>query len=148
MAFQIRELTVSDFFAWLGLFEGYSEFYSSETTGDKVLRVWQWLTDAENSLTGVLALDDDGTPLGLAHYRTVPDTLSATNGLYLDDLFVSPAARSRGVGRALLAHVQTVATDRNFSRVSWITGPDNTQAQKLYDDVATRTDWVTYELEA
>ncbi len=148
MAFQIRVVAERDFFEWLALFEGYSQFYSSEPTDEKVLRVWHWLTDAENSLTAAVAVDETGSFLGFAHYRTVPDTLSATNGLYLDDLFVSDQARSRGVGRALLAHVQAVAAEQNFSRVVWITDPDNDRAQLLYDDVATRTAWVTYELEA
>jgi ribosomal protein S18 acetylase RimI-like enzyme len=148
MSFHVRELTERDFFDWLGLFEGYSAFYSSDPSDEKVLRVWQWLSDADNSLTGVVAVDDDGSFIGFAHYRTVPDTLTATNGLYLDDLFVSANARSHGIGRALLTHVQSVATARNFTRVAWITGPDNERAQLLYDDMATRKDWVTYELEA
>jgi len=147
MSVQVRPLGDKDFFPWLGLFEGYSEFYESELTDEKALQVWSWIIDKNHPLTGAVAVDDDGGFVGFAHYRAVPHTLSATMGLYLDDLFVVPDARGAGAGRAIVDFVKRYAADHNLHRLQLITAADNATAQILYDQVGTRTDWVTYEIE-
>ncbi|TFD55151.1 GNAT family N-acetyltransferase [Cryobacterium frigoriphilum] len=146
MSVQVRPLGGKDFFAWLGLFEGYSEFYENELTDQKALQVWSWIIDKNNSLDGAVAVNEAGDFVGLAHYRTVTRTLSATMGLYLDDLFVAPDARGAGVGHALIAFTKGYAAERGLTQISLITAADNETAQALYDTVGTRTDWVTYEI--
>jgi ribosomal protein S18 acetylase RimI-like enzyme len=148
MSVQIRPLGDKDFFAWLGLFEGYSEFYGSELTDQKALQVWSWIIDKNNSLDGAVAVNDAGDSVGLAHYRTVTRTLSATMGLYLDDLFVVADARGEGVGHSLIAFTKAYAAERSLSQIRLITAADNETAQALYNTVGTRTDWVTYEIDA
>ena len=147
MSIKVRALGDKDFFSWLGLFEGYSEFYKSALTDEKALQVWSWIIDKNHVLAGAVAVNDEGDFIGFAHYREVPNTLSATRGLYLDDLFVVPESRSTGVGRALIEFAKQYATEHHLSTLAWITAADNVEAQRLYDDVATRTDWVTYEIE-
>ena len=147
MSIRVRALGDKDFFSWLGLFEGYSEFYKNELTDQKALQVWAWIIDKNESLTGAVAVDDDGRFVGLAHYREVPNTLSATRGLFLDDLVVTPESRSTGTGRALIEFAKEYAAQHRLTTVQWLTAADNEPAQRLYDDVATRTDWVTYEIE-
>jgi GNAT superfamily N-acetyltransferase len=147
MTTQVRTLGDKDFFSWLGLFEGYSEFYQSELTDEKALQVWSWIIDRNHVLTGAVAVDDEGAFIGFAHYREVPNTLSASRGLYVDDLFVVPDSRRSGVGRALIEFAKDYAKGKKLSTMAWITAADNEDAQHLYDDVATRTDWVTYEIE-
>jgi ribosomal protein S18 acetylase RimI-like enzyme len=146
MSVQVRALSDKDFFSWLGLFEGYSEFYESELTDEKALQVWSWIIDKNHVLTGAVALNDAGDFVGLAHYRAVPDTLSATHNLYLDDLFVVPDARGTGTGRALIDFAKGYAAEHRMSQISLITAADNATAQRLYDDVGARTEWVTYEI--
>ncbi len=72
--------------------------------------------------------------------------LDGSKGLYLDDLFVVPDARGAGAGTALLEELRTIAKDRGLSVVRWITAKDNQEARKLYDRVAEKTKWVTYDL--
>ncbi|GAB3130592.1 GNAT family N-acetyltransferase [Glaciibacter psychrotolerans] len=146
MSVQVRTLGDKDFFSWLGLFEGYSEFYKSELTDEKALQVWSWIIDKNHPLEGAVAVDGDGTFVGFTHFRIVPDTLRATNGLFLDDLFVSDETRGAGVGRALINHVRDYAATHKLSGIQLITAADNTTAQRLYDDMGTRTEWVTYEI--
>ena len=148
MSVQVRPLGDKDFFAWLGLVEGYSEFYESELTDQKALQVWSWIIDKNNSLDGAVAVNDAGDFVGFAHYRTVPRTLSGTMGLYLDDLFVASDARGAGVGHALIAFTKAYAADKRLSDIRLITAADNETAHALYDSVGTRTDWVTYEIDA
>lgn len=146
MSVAVRPLGGKDFFSWLDLFEGYSEFYESELTDVKALQVWSWIIDKNHPLTGAVAVNDEGDFVGFAHYRAVPHTLSATTGLCLDDLFVKADARGAGVGRAIMDFVKRYAKDHKLNRIRLITAADNATAQILYDQVGTRTDWVTYEI--
>ena len=63
------------------------------------------------------------------------------------DQFVAPAARSNGVGRALLQWVIDISVARKWSGLQWLTAEDNTDARRLYDRVGKATSWVTYEVE-
>ena len=58
-------------------------------------------------------------PAGFALFFHNYSTFLAQRGLYLEDLFVKPAYRGRGVGRALLEHLAAVAVDRNCGRFEW-----------------------------
>ena len=130
------------------MFESYCRFYETELDDAKALIVWNWLRDEHNPLQAALAVDEGGTPVGLAHFRQVPSTLTATNGLYLDDLYVVEEHRGNGTGRALIAFVHARAAEIGHAGVAWITAADNEPAQRLYDTLATRTSWVTYEMDA
>ena len=107
--------------------------------------MWSWLHDEGHETRGLVALVD-GVPLGLAHYRTFARPLSASHGLFLDDLFTSADARGRGVASALLTRLAEIARDENATVVRWITAGDNATARSLYDHVSTQTPWVTYDL--
>jgi len=146
MSVIVRPLGDKDFFAWLGLFEGYSAFYQSELTDQKALQVWSWIIDATNDLDGAVAINDDGDFVGFAHYRRVPRTLDGDLALFLDDLFVAEDARGQGTGTALLEFTKGYARDHHLAEIQLLTAPDNATAQVLYDKYGTRTDWVTYEI--
>lgn len=142
----VRRVRDDEFFTWLDLYSGYGEFYETPVTDERALLVWSWVTDSEHSLEAYFAVDDDGTPIGLAHAREFARPLDGSTGLYLDDLFVVPDARGGGAGTALLEALRAVAKERGLSVVRWITAKDNQQARRLYDRVAEKTKWVTYDL--
>ncbi|MGI9825187.1 N-acetyltransferase family protein [Agromyces sp. Marseille-Q5079] len=148
MTHEIRRANEDDFFGWLPLFEAYCRFYETELDDAKALIVWNWISDEHDPLQAALAVDEEGTPVGLAHYRVVPDSLSATRGMHLDDLYVDESVRGAGVGTALIRFVHERASEVGSGGVSWITAADNESAQRLYDELATRTSWVTYEMGA
>ncbi|MFF2495287.1 GNAT family N-acetyltransferase [Agromyces sp. NPDC058064] len=148
MTNEIRLAGDDDFFGWLPLFEAYCTFYETELDDAKALIVWNWLRDEHNPLQAALAVDEEGTPVGLAHFRQVPETLSATFGMYLDDLYVVDAQRGTGTGKALIEFVHARAAEVGHGGVAWITADDNATAQQLYDRIAKRTSWVTYEMDA
>jgi GNAT superfamily N-acetyltransferase len=146
MTIEVRPVRDGDFFAWLELYSKYAEFYETELTDQKALVLWSWLTAPEHEELGFVAVDGDRL-VGLAHVREFARPLEGDRGLYLDDLFVLEDERGAGVGRALIEYVRALAEERALGVVQWITAQDNTSAQRVYDAVATRTSWVTYEID-
>ena len=90
---------------WDELYAGYARFYRTEQTAKMRDRVWSWLHDESEALEAFVAEDAEGGLVGLAHFREFHRPLSATRGGFLDDLFVTPAARGSGAG--LDVHVGT-----------------------------------------
>lgn len=146
MTASVRRVEDNEFFTWLDLYVGYGEFYETPVTDEKALLVWSWISDPQNELEAYFAVDEEGTPIGLAHVREFVRPLDGSKGLYLDDLFVSPDARGAGAGSALLEAARESAKERGLSVVRWITAKDNETARRLYDKVAEKTKWVTYDL--
>ena len=75
-------------------------------------------------------------------------TWDGVAGIYLEDLYVRPAFRRRGLARELLATLARVCVDNGYSRLSWAVLDWNTDAIALYDSVGGRpqTDWITYRV--
>ena len=63
--------------------------------------------------------EEDEKPIGFALYFTTFSTFLCKPGLYLEDLFVIPAARGKGYGRALLKHLAALAKMRDCGRFEW-----------------------------
>ena len=142
---EVRDLQEGDRESWHRLYAGYREFYECEPSEQVLDHVWGWLQDPDHELGGLVALVD-GKVVGLAHHRSYVRPSEAQTGLFLDDLFTDAEVRGRGVGRALIARLTEIARDRGAAKVRWVTAADNTTAQRLYDRVAERTDWLTYDL--
>lgn len=80
----------------------------------------------------VIARDDRGDTAGFALYFFNFSTFVGKPGLYLEDLFVRPAFRRRGLGRALLAHLAQIALERGCGRMEWSVLDWNAQAIAVY----------------
>lgn len=146
MSWTVRPVEPADEPRWRELYRGYRAFYRVPESEAAVDTVWRWLHDPAHETHGYVAVDDTGRVGGLAHVRRFARPLTATTGLYLDDLFTGPALREQGVGRVLLDHLASYAGTECLSVVRWVTATDNATARRLYDDVATASPWVTYDL--
>ncbi|PVZ94874.1 GNAT family N-acetyltransferase [Amnibacterium flavum] len=146
MTVTIRPVEQGDFFAWYGLYAGYADFYEEPLTDDRAMRVWAWLFSDDFATHGLVAVDGDGELVGLAHIRSFERPLAGEIGLYLDDLFVREDKRGTGVGRTLIDAVAAEAKKNGQKTVRWITAEDNATARALYDQVAKKTAYVTYDL--
>lgn len=90
-----------------------------------------------------------GTPLGFATIYWTWQTLYAARVGVLNDLFVTPASRGSGAGRALIERCRDLCRERGAEKLVWETALDNTTAQRLYDGIgAEKSTWLTYELDA
>ena len=67
----------------------------------------------------VVIAEVDGEPAGFALFFHNYSTFLAQRGIYLEDLFVLPAFRGRGAGRALLVHLARLALERGCGRLEW-----------------------------
>ena len=146
MSIDVRPVADGDFFAWLDLYEKYAEFYETPLTDQKALLLWSWLTAPDHEEDGLVAIEGERL-VGLAHFREFARPLEADRGLFLDDLYVADENRGKGVGHALIEAVRQRAVERGLGVVQWITAHDNRTAQNVYDSVASRTSWVTYEID-
>ncbi|MGY6498978.1 MAG: N-acetyltransferase family protein [Microcella sp.] len=144
---QVRPAAAGDEARWRELFAAYGVFY--ETTFEPAVLdgVWAWIRDPEHPLLCFVAVDDADRVVGFAHVREQPDTFTAGPGWYLDDLFTDPDARGTGAGTALIEAISAHAAAHGGGTLRWITADDNERAQRVYDRLATRTTWVTYEKE-
>ncbi|MCV2864042.1 GNAT family N-acetyltransferase [Albidovulum sediminicola] len=145
MTISIRPVQPVDREAWGRLYRGYAAFYRVEQSEEMRARVWSWLMDPGHEVRGLVA-DSGGTLLGLAHFRPFARPLSASVGGFLDDLFVGPDARGGGAAEALIEGVRAAGRAEGWSVIRWITAEDNYRARGLYDRMAERTRWVTYDI--
>jgi GNAT superfamily N-acetyltransferase len=89
-----------------------------------------------------------GAPVGYALFFPSFSTFLGRNGLYLEDLYVRPAHRSRGHGRRLLAHVARLAVERGCGRLEWSVLDWNARALAFYRSVGATpmTGWTVQRL--
>ena len=106
---------------------------------------WQRLLEDDIQFhVGLVAVDDDDVPIGLAHVLFHRSTWSPTYYCYLEDLFVAPDRRLKGVGRALIEATYREADKRGCTRTYWATQEFNYRGRALYDQVAKKSVFIQY----
>ena len=145
MAIRIRRLEVRDKDRWLVLFKGYIGFYKAVVAEDVIETTWLRLIGGQpDAHMGLVAVDADDIPVGLAHILLHRSTWSTAPDCYLEDLFVSTPARGSGAGRALIDAVYREADRQGCRRTYWLTEETNYRARSLYDRMATKSVFVQY----
>lgn len=93
-------------------------------------------------IEAVIAWDNEAA-LGFALYFHNYSTFLARRGLYLEDLFVVPEARGRGIGKALIRHCARVAVERGCGRFEWAVLDWNQPAIEFYQAIGAKLlpDW-------
>jgi GNAT superfamily N-acetyltransferase len=109
------------------------------------------LTDSlfgERRYAETLIAEDDRQPVGFALFFHNFSTFLAQPGIYLEDLFVIPEQRGRGVGRALLERLAQVAVDRGCGRLEWAVLNWNQDAIRFYERLGAKpnSEWTVYRL--
>lgn len=143
MPLEIAPLRDIDFEAWRSLAIAYEAFYANRRDDAAYARMWTRL----HAHVGIFALGayTDGRLAGFTHYLFHASCWRA-DVCYLQDLFVAPADRGRGLGRALIQRVVDVARARGAARVYWHTQSENRTARRLYDAVAVYSGFIRYEV--
>ncbi|MFI7605832.1 GNAT family N-acetyltransferase [Micromonospora sp. NPDC049366] len=99
------------------------------------------------ALYGHVAVDADDEPVGFALWFLNFSTWAGVHGIYLEDLYVRPAARGTGAGRLLLATLAAICVERGYRRLEWWM-IDWNPAAGFYAAIGARKldEWVPYRL--
>ncbi len=95
-----------------------------------------------------LIAEDAGAPVGFALFFHNFSTFLALPGIYLEDLFVVPEHRGRGIGKALLKELARLAVERGCGRLEWAVLDWNREAIGFYERLGARpnSEWTVYRL--
>jgi GNAT superfamily N-acetyltransferase len=96
----------------------------------------------------VIIAESDGEPAGFALFFHNYSTFLAAPGIYLEDLFVNPEARGKGIGKALLARLAQIAKSRNCGRLEWAVLNWNKPSIEFYERLGAKpmNEWTVYRL--
>jgi GNAT superfamily N-acetyltransferase len=145
---RIRFATADDVSLILTLIRGLAEY--ERLASEAVVTA----ADVQDSLFGerpaaeVLIAEVEDDAAGFALFFHNYSTFLGRRGLYLEDLFVFPAHRGQGIGRALMARLAQLATERNCGRFEWWVLDWNEPAIRFYESLGARAmdDWTVYRL--
>lgn len=103
---------------------------------------------SEGATAHGLICEKDGQAVGFAVYFFNYSTWQGRNGLYLEDLYVDPAHRGSGAGKALLRRLARIAIDKDCGRFEWSVLDWNTPSIQFYDSLGAQpqSEWIRYRM--
>ena len=145
----IREATTDDIPAILRLVRALAEYErepAAVVTTEADLERWVF---GEDAVASVLVAEQDGHAVGIALWFRNFSTWTGQPGIYLEDLFVEPAHRGSGLGKALLVALARIAAHRGYRRVEWAVLNWNQPSIDFYAALGARPmdAWTTYRLD-
>jgi len=147
--FQIRLATSDDVPSILAFIKGLAEFeyLTNEVTVTEA--------DLQKSLFGqnpaaevVMGFEGD-EPAGFAVFFHNYSTFLGQRGMYVEDIFVTPEHRRKGLGKMLLVHVANIAVERGCGRLEWSVLDWNEDAARFYKELGAEvmSDWRTFRMQ-
>jgi GNAT superfamily N-acetyltransferase len=127
------------------LWQGFCDVYDMALPPEVTTFTWTRLMDSANPLTARLAVLD-GTPQGFAIHQHHPSTWVMGDDGYLEDLFVAPEARGKGLGRALIEDLIAIGRRSGWRRLYWLTEIENATARRLYDRFCDNDGHIRYRM--
>ena len=141
----IRWATPQDEAVWRGLWQGFLDYYDMSLDPQITDYTWKRLMSTESPLKARLACEGPAV-LGFAIHQHHPSTWVMGDDCYLEDLFVSPGARGKGVGRALIDDLASLARAKGWKRLYWNTDASNETARRLYDSFTPDDGHIRYRM--
>ena len=146
MPVRIRKIEFRDRARWGKLWDGYCRFYERKMSPATTRYTWARIMDPASPVHAIVAERPRDGVIGMANYIIHENTWTLTPVCYLEDLFVTPAARGQGVGRALIEWLRNAMRAEGWARVYWVTRADNVRARQLYDEFTLADGFVRYVL--
>lgn len=150
LPFEIREATKSDLSLILSFIKDLAAYekLSHEVTADE--------QQLERTLFGnhpsakVIIGYYDGKPAAFSIYFTNYSTFLSKPGMYLEDLFVKPEFRGKGLGKAMLLHLAKIAHEKGYGRFEWAVLDWNEPAIEFYKSLGAvpMNEWTVFRLTA
>jgi GNAT superfamily N-acetyltransferase len=144
----IRAAQPKDVNLLLGLFRELAEF---EKLLEQVQVDEKRLTSSlfgPHKAADALIVEHDGQPIGYAVYFFNFSTFLGKPGLYLEDIYVRPTVRGRGIGSAIFKHLAGIALERGCERMEWVVLDWNVKAITFYENIGAKMldDWRVFRL--
>ena len=151
MPFSIRDATPDDAPALVGLVRELADYEELLHEAKPNVEHLQKHLSAENNprCEALVAIDEEtGNIVGMALYFYNYSTFLTQWGLFLEDLFVQPSHRGKGIGFALLKRLAAIALERDCKRLDWNVLDWNELAISFYNKIGAKklTDWRTMRL--
>jgi len=145
MTVTIRDAKPEDEARWRELWAGYLAFYEVTVDPDITDATWRRVFDPASAIFMRVA-EVDGKVMGFTLSLTHEGTWISGKDCYLEDLFVDPAARGKGVGRALMDDLVSLCAKNGWSRLYWHTSEQNRTARALYDSYVENDGHIRYRI--
>ncbi len=147
----IRAATVADvplILRFIRDLADYEKLLHEVEATEESLRRTMFPEDGSRAVPRVLIGEWNGQPEGFAVYFHNYSTFLSREGLYLEDVFVRPAARGRGLGKAFLLHLAQLAVKQGLGRVDWSVLDWNEPSIAFYKSLGAvpMSDWTTFRL--
>jgi GNAT superfamily N-acetyltransferase len=144
---EIRPARTDEIEEMLPLIRAYCEFYETEPDDEGLRKMFEILI-SDPSQGAVFIARDEGKAVGFATLDWKWSSLKAARIGYLEDLYVDPETRGKGIADALIAVCAERCRELGMPAMEWLTAPDNHRAQKVYNRTGADSDaYVEYDLE-
>jgi GNAT superfamily N-acetyltransferase len=129
----------------LPLIADYQHYYECTPDPEKNRSYFSRFLDDHSQGILFLALDDEGQGIGFSTLYFVPSSLSAQTSCTFNDLYAVPGIRGKGVALSLGFHALRYASEHGYKSAWWLTKPGNKEGQRIYDTIASKSEWHMYE---
>lgn len=144
----VRDVQPSDGPAWRRMWTANHTHHGATMSVADIDELWRRILHPDHPVCALVsAAAHDRDLLGFAQYVLHPHTFTSRTVCYLEDLWVEPAARGAGVGRRLIEALIARGRASGWQRLYWHTEAGNEAARRLYDRMATLTDYVRYDVD-
>jgi ribosomal protein S18 acetylase RimI-like enzyme len=140
----ISKLQPDDYHHWLPLWQANMEHSVSDTV---TAETWQRICDPHSTVNGLCSRDADHQPItGICHFITHATTGNIKPVCYMQDLYVDPAHRRKGIARKLVTYLAALGTTQEWARIYWLAESKNEAAQQLYQSLGLKLDFTLHVL--
>jgi ribosomal protein S18 acetylase RimI-like enzyme len=143
MAVTVRRIEPRDQPRWRELWDAYTRCYEREPGDDLARHAWTRIMDPACPVHAIVA-KRDGQVIGIANYLLHENVSALTPTCYLQDLFVDPADRGAGTGKALIDWLVDEMAAQGWSSLYWHTRETNYRARGLYDKYTPHSGFLRY----
>ncbi len=138
----VSALEPADYDQWLPLWRANMEHsVSDEVTAG----TWRRICDPGFPIGGLCARFEEGGPIaGICHFILHPTTGSLKQVCYMQDLYVEPPCRNKGVARTLVTFLAAMGATQHWGRIYWLAEAQNMAAQRLYQSLGLKLNFTLH----